>query len=82
MNRRFQTARLGALAVALVAGLYAAFGIMTALRVKERTGRGQHVDVAMLDGQLGLLAGMIGAYLADGQVPGPLGTSTHVDIVL
>jgi crotonobetainyl-CoA:carnitine CoA-transferase CaiB-like acyl-CoA transferase len=59
----------------MVAGMYAAFGIMAALRVKEHTGRGQHVDVAMLDGQLGILQGMIGAYFADGILPGPMGTA-------
>jgi crotonobetainyl-CoA:carnitine CoA-transferase CaiB-like acyl-CoA transferase len=59
----------------MTAGLYAAFGIMTALRAKERTGRGQYVDVSMLEGQLGLLSGMIGAYLADGIVPVPMGTA-------
>jgi CoA:oxalate CoA-transferase len=67
--------RCGVSVADMVAGMYAAFGIMNALRVKDRTGRGQYVDVAMLDGQLGLLSGMIGAYLADGEVPGPLGTA-------
>ena len=67
--------RCGVSVADMVAGMYAAFGIMSALRVKEKTGRGQHVDVAMLDGQLGLLSGMIGAYLADGQVPAPMGTA-------
>lgn len=59
----------------MVAGMYAAFGIMNALRVKEKTGRGQHVDVSMLEGQLGLLQGTIGTYLADGVVPKPMGTA-------
>ena len=44
----------------MVAGMWAAFGIMNALRVKEKTGRGQYVDVSMLEGQLGLLQGTIG----------------------
>jgi crotonobetainyl-CoA:carnitine CoA-transferase CaiB-like acyl-CoA transferase len=59
----------------MVAGMYAAFGIMNALRVKEKTGQGQYVDVSMLEGQLGLLQGTIGAYLADGEVPEPMGTA-------
>ena len=41
-------------------GMWAAFGIMNALRVKEKTGKGQYVDVSMLEGQLGLLQGTIG----------------------
>jgi crotonobetainyl-CoA:carnitine CoA-transferase CaiB-like acyl-CoA transferase len=48
---------------------------MNALRVKEKTGKGQYVDVSMLEGQLGLLQGTIGAYLADGTVPEPMGTA-------
>ena len=67
--------RCGVSIADLTAGLYAAFGIMTALHARERTGRGQFVDVSMLEGQLGILSGMIGAFVADGLVPGPLGTA-------
>jgi crotonobetainyl-CoA:carnitine CoA-transferase CaiB-like acyl-CoA transferase len=67
--------RCGVSIADLTAGLYAAFGIMNALRVKEKTGKGQYVDVSMLEGQLGLLQGTIGAYLADEAVPEPLGTA-------
>ena len=67
--------RCGVSIADMTAGLYAAFGIMTALHARRRTGRGQYVDVSMLEGQLGLLHGMIGSYLADGEVPKPLGTA-------
>jgi crotonobetainyl-CoA:carnitine CoA-transferase CaiB-like acyl-CoA transferase len=67
--------RCGVSIADITAGLYAAFGILTALHARERTGRGQYVDVSMLEGQLGILSGMIGAYLADGIVPAPLGTA-------
>jgi crotonobetainyl-CoA:carnitine CoA-transferase CaiB-like acyl-CoA transferase len=67
--------RAGVSIADMTAGLYAAFGIMNALRVKEKTGMGQYVDVSMLEGQLGLLQGTIGAYLADGVVPEPMGTA-------
>ena len=59
----------------MTAGIYAAFGIMNALRVKDKTGKGQYIDVSMLEGQLGLLQGTVGAYLADGEVPQPMGTA-------
>jgi crotonobetainyl-CoA:carnitine CoA-transferase CaiB-like acyl-CoA transferase len=59
----------------LTAGMHAAFGVMAALRVKEKTGRGQTVDVSMMEGQMSLLNTMIGNYLADGVVPQPMGTS-------
>jgi crotonobetainyl-CoA:carnitine CoA-transferase CaiB-like acyl-CoA transferase len=67
--------RAGVSIADMTAGLYAAFGIMNALRVKEKTGQGQYVDVSMLEGQLGLLQGPIGSYLADGVVPEPMGTA-------
>lgn len=67
--------RAGVSIADITAGLYAAFGILTALHARERTGRGQFVDVSMLQGQLGILTGAIGAYVADGLVPGPMGTA-------
>ena len=67
--------RCGVSIADMTAGMYAAFGIMLALRVKERTGRGQAIDVSMLEGQLSLLGSMIGGYLADGELPAPMGTA-------
>ena len=67
--------RAGTSIADMTAGMYAAYGIMLALRVKERTGRGQSIDVSMLEGQLSLLGTMIGGYLADGEVPQPMGTA-------
>jgi crotonobetainyl-CoA:carnitine CoA-transferase CaiB-like acyl-CoA transferase len=59
----------------ITAGMYAAFAVLAALHSRERTGRGQYIDVSMLEGQLGIMSGMIGAYLADGIVPQPMGTA-------
>jgi crotonobetainyl-CoA:carnitine CoA-transferase CaiB-like acyl-CoA transferase len=67
--------RAGVSIADITAGMYAAFGILAALHARQQTGRGQFLDVSMLEGQLGILSGMIGAYLADGIVPGPLGTA-------
>jgi len=67
--------RAGVSIADITAGMYAAFAILAALHARERTGRGQFIDVSMLEGQLGILSGMIGAYLADGVVPQPLGTA-------
>ena len=67
--------RCGVSIADMTAGMYAAFGILTALHAREKTKRGQFIDVSMLEGQLGLLHGMIGAYLADGIVPQPMGTA-------
>ena len=51
-------------------GLMAAFGILAALRERERSGEGQLVDVSMFDGSLSWLAMVAAKYLCDGVVPG------------
>ena len=67
--------RCGVSIADITAGMYAAFGILAALHARQTTGRGQFLDVSMLEGQLGILSGMVGAYLADGMVPEPMGTA-------
>jgi alpha-methylacyl-CoA racemase len=49
--------------------LMAAFGILAALRERERSGRGQLVDVSMFDGSLAWLALVAARYLCDGEPP-------------
>ncbi len=49
--------------------LMAAFGVMAALRERERSGRGQLVDVSMTDGALSWLAMVAAQYLCDGELP-------------
>jgi crotonobetainyl-CoA:carnitine CoA-transferase CaiB-like acyl-CoA transferase len=67
--------RCGVSIADITAGMYAAFAIVTALHAREKTGRGQYIDVSMLEGQLGILSGTIGAYIADGILPAPMGTA-------
>jgi crotonobetainyl-CoA:carnitine CoA-transferase CaiB-like acyl-CoA transferase len=67
--------RCGVSIADLTAGMYAAYGTMLALRVKEKTGQGQRVDVSMLEGQMSLLNVNISAFLADGEMPVPMGTA-------
>jgi formyl-CoA transferase/CoA:oxalate CoA-transferase len=69
------TARAGVSIADMTAGLNAAFAIMAALRVKDKTGRGQQIDISMMEGQLALLGTMIGDYFMDGHVPEPMGTA-------
>lgn len=61
-------------------GLYATIGIMGALAYRERTGEGQHVDLALLDSQIGVLANQGMNYLVSGVVPKRLGNA-HPNIV-
>jgi crotonobetainyl-CoA:carnitine CoA-transferase CaiB-like acyl-CoA transferase len=50
-------------------GLMAAFGILAALRERDRSGQGQFVDVSMADGALSWLAMVAGRYFAEGVAP-------------
>jgi formyl-CoA transferase len=58
--------RVGTAIADLVAGLLAAQGIGLALYARERTGRGQHVDISMFDGVVSLLSHHASMYLATG----------------
>jgi len=58
----------------LGAGLFTVVGVLAALRVRERTGVGQFIDMAMLDSLVALLENAIVRYSFTGEVPGPLGS--------
>jgi crotonobetainyl-CoA:carnitine CoA-transferase CaiB-like acyl-CoA transferase len=72
--------RLGVAIVDIVSGMFAANGIAMALFARERTGRGQQVDLAMLDATVALLTYQAGNFLASGNVPARLG-NRHPSIV-
>jgi len=61
-------------------GLYCTIGIQAALYHRERTGEGQHLDVALLDTQVGVLANQALNYLVGGKAPTRLGNA-HPNIV-
>ncbi|WP_026090619.1 CoA transferase [Sandarakinorhabdus sp. AAP62] len=65
--------RVGTSVGDITAGLFTVIGILTALHDRDRTGKGQFVDVAMLDGQIAILENAIARYAATGESPGPLG---------
>jgi formyl-CoA transferase/CoA:oxalate CoA-transferase len=67
--------RCGVSIADITAGMLSALGIMMAIHSRERTGRGQFIDVSMLEGQLSIMQSVFGAYLADGLVPKPWGTA-------
>ena len=58
----------------LTAGLFAAVGVLSALHERERSGKGQAIDISMLDCQLAVMENSIMRYFVTGEVPGPLGT--------
>ncbi len=62
------------------AGMFAAFGILAALRHRDATGVGQVVDTSLLETMMAWHTYLATAYFAAGKVPGPLGTA-HPSIV-
>ena len=53
----------------LVAGLYAAYGVVNALRTRDLTGQGQRVDASMMSGMVSMFAYLTSDYLATGELP-------------
>ena len=76
--------KVGVAVADLFTGLYATVAIQAALRHAERTGVGQHIDMALLDTQVAMLANLGANYLVrgreDGKVPGRAGNA-HANIV-
>jgi len=56
------------------AGLFAATAILAALHEREKSGKGQWIDVAMVDCQLGFCENACARYFATGEIPQPLGS--------
>jgi crotonobetainyl-CoA:carnitine CoA-transferase CaiB-like acyl-CoA transferase len=57
----------------LAAGAYTMIGILAALEARHQTGKGQYIDVGMLDCQVAMLCYQAAYFLASGKVPGPQG---------
>lgn len=65
--------RVGASIGDITAGLFTVIGILAALNVREKTGIGQKIDVAMLDCQVAILENAIARYFVTGKSPEPIG---------
>lgn len=59
----------------LVCALYGTIGALAALRVREKTGRGQFIDVSLFEAGVSLEVWEAGRYFATGEIPGPLGSA-------
>jgi CoA:oxalate CoA-transferase len=58
----------------IAAGLYTAVGVLAALHEREKSGRGQLIDIAMLDCQIAILENAFIRYFATGELPKPIGS--------
>lgn len=67
--------KVGVALTDILTGLYASTAILAALQAREHTGRGQHIDLALLDVQVACLANQGMNYLYSGKVPERMGNS-------
>ena len=72
--------RVGIPIADIMTGMYATVAICAALAHREKSGSGQHLDLALLDTQVGILANQGMNYLATGVTPGRIGNA-HPNIV-
>ncbi|NQD93478.1 CoA transferase [Pseudomonas sp. CrR25] len=72
--------KVGVALTDILTGLYATVGVLAALNQREQSGRGQHIDVALLDVQVACLANQAMNYLNTGVAPKRLGNA-HPNIV-
>ncbi|KQU82707.1 CoA-transferase [Variovorax sp. Root318D1] len=68
--------RVGVALTDLFTGVYASTAILAALQVRDRTGEGQHIDMALLDVGMAILANQASAFLNTGKAPERQG-NTH-----
>ncbi|MBO8141294.1 MAG: CoA transferase [Firmicutes bacterium] len=72
--------KVGVAWVDILCGLFAAVAIQAALRARERSGRGQYIDLSLWDAGVAAMANLAQAYLVSGKNPRRLGNA-HAQIV-
>lgn len=72
--------KVGVALVDVMTGLNATVAILAALQERQRSGLGQHIDIALLDVQVAALANQAANYLVGGQLPARMGNA-HPNIV-
>ena len=75
-----QPQKVGVAVADLFTGLYATTAILATLIERGRTGRGRHIDAALLDVQVAMLANQASNYLVGGLVPKRMGNA-HMNVV-
>ncbi|MCW6510562.1 CaiB/BaiF CoA transferase family protein [Lichenifustis flavocetrariae] len=72
--------KIGVAFADIFTGVYGVIGILASLRRRDATGKGGHVDMALLDTQVGVLANQAMNYLVSGHAPRRMGNA-HPNIV-
>lgn len=65
----------------LMGGLLAVHGVLSAYIHREKTGKGQWIEVSLLDGQLYLLTYIAQYFFHSGEIPGPIGSGHQSNVV-
>ena len=79
-ERDGEPTKAGVALLDVITGLYAAVGVLAALRERDVTGRGRHVSVALFDASVAAMVNQAANYLIGGVVPERMGTA-HPNIV-
>jgi crotonobetainyl-CoA:carnitine CoA-transferase CaiB-like acyl-CoA transferase len=74
------TVRVGVSVADLTTAIYAAYGIVCALVERSRTGKGQQVDVALLDSAISLMVWESAVLWSTGKAPEPIGTGSRTSV--
>ena len=72
--------KVGVALTDIMTGMYATVAVLAALAHRDRTGQGQHIDLALLDVQIASLANQAANYLVGGDVPQRMGNA-HPNVV-
>lgn len=72
--------KVGVAVTDLMTGMYAALAIVAALRRRDATGEGEHIDVNLMDTAVSMMANVAASYLANDRLPERLGNA-HATIV-
>ncbi|MGU9961407.1 MAG: CaiB/BaiF CoA transferase family protein [Candidatus Puniceispirillales bacterium WSBS_2018_MAG_OTU23] len=72
--------KVGVAIADVMTGMYAVVGVLAALRHRDKTGLGQHIDIALVDTQVSWLVNQGVNYLLNGEVPRSVGNA-HPNIV-
>jgi formyl-CoA transferase len=73
-SRDGEPVKCGVAITDIISGMFAAFAISTSLYRREKTGRGQYIDLAMLDAALATTTSQAAIYMYGGEVPGLCGS--------
>jgi crotonobetainyl-CoA:carnitine CoA-transferase CaiB-like acyl-CoA transferase len=74
-----QPQKIGVAFADIMTGLYSVIAIQAALAMRERTGRGQHIDMALLDTMTGVLANQAMNWFLSGVTPPRIGNA-HMNV--